>query len=133
MFKRNLSLLLISSLVFSLALTPTALAKPKAEKEAEFATKVKAGIAMLGVGRDARVEVKLRDKTKLKGYISEATADTFSVTDLKTSAITTVAYPNVTQVKGNNLSTGATIAIAVGIAVGVTILVLYLIARSIND
>lgn len=133
MFKKSLSFILINSLIFSLALAPSALAKPKAEKEAELAAKVKAGIAKLGVGRDARVEVKLRDKTKLKGYISEAAADTFSVTDLKTSATTTVAYPNVTQVKGNNLSTGATIAIAVGIAVGVTILVLFLIARSIND
>jgi len=130
MFKRNLSLLLISSLVFSLALAPTAFAKPRAEKEAEFTAKVKTGIAKLGVGRDARVEVKLRDKTKLKGYITETTAETFSVTDLKTGEATVVAYPNVAQVKGNNLSTGAIIAISVGAAVGVTLLVIWLLVAA---
>lgn len=128
MFKRNLSLALIGALIFSLTLTPPTLAKSKAEKEAEFASKVKTGIAKLGIGHDTRVEVKLRDRTKLKGYLSAANAETFSVTDLKTGATTTVPYPNVAQVKGNNLSTGAIIAISVGIAVGVTILVILAIA-----
>lgn len=127
MFKRNLSALLISSLLISLACAPSALAKTKAEKEARFAAQVKAGITRLGVGRDTRVEVKLWDKTKLKGYLSEVTTDTFAVTDLKTGATTTVAYPEVTQVKGNNLSTGAVIAISVAAAVGVTLLVIWLL------
>ena len=131
MFKRKLSLLLIISLIFSLALAPTTtLAKPRAVKEAEFAAKVKTDIAKLGVGPDARIEVKLRDKTKLKGYISEADAETFSITDLKTGGVTVVAYPNVVQVKGNNLSTGAIIAISVGAAVGVTLLVIWLLVAA---
>ena len=78
------------------------------------------------------MEVKLRDKTKLKGYISGASAETFSVTDLKTGATATVAYPDVTRVRGHNLSTGATIAIAAGVAVGVTLLVIWLIIAA-ND
>src|SRR5215471_17126743 len=114
MFKRNLSLTLVVSLIVSLAIAPSALANSKAEKEAAFTARVKTGVVKIGVGRDTRVEVKLRDKTKLKGYISEATIDTFSVTDPNTGATTTVAYPNVTQVKAHNLSTGATIAIAAG-------------------
>ena len=130
MFKRNLALMLVGALIFSFSAAPTTLAKSKAEKEADFTAKVKASIAKLGVGRAARVEVKLRDKTKLKGFISEASADSFTVTDLKTDAATEVPYPNVTQVKGNNLSTGATIAIAVGAAVGITLLVLYLLVRA---
>jgi hypothetical protein len=36
---------------------------------------VKEGIHKLGTGLDARIEVKLRDKTKLKGYVSEAGED----------------------------------------------------------
>lgn len=127
MFKKSLSLVLIGALAFTLAAVPSVTARSKEEQAAQFAAKVQAGIARLGVGRDTRVEVKLRDKTKLKGYLSEVTADTFAVTDLKTGATTTVAYPEITQVKGNNLSTGAIIAISVAAAVGVTLLVIWLL------
>lgn len=51
MFKRNLTFMLIVALVFSMSATPITLAKSKAEKEADFTAKVKAGIAKLGTGR----------------------------------------------------------------------------------
>ena len=92
-------------------------------KESMFAAKVKTEIAGLGTGPAARVEVKLRDKTKLKGYVSEATDTHFAVVDDKTRAATQVPYPQVKTVKGNNLSKGAKIAIAVG--VGFALLVLF--------
>lgn len=130
MFKRNLTLMLIGALIFSLSARTMTLAKTKEEKAAEFASKVKANIAKLGSGPDARVEVKLRDKTKLKGYISLIRDDSFIVADAKTGATTEVPYPRVASVSGKNLSTGATVAIAVGAAVGITILVLFLIAKA---
>ena len=89
------------------------------EKEARFAQKVKTEIAKLGTGPDARVEVKLRDKTKLKGYISEVGDLSFAVVDDKTGSATTVTYPQVKQVKGNNLATGVKIAIGVVIVLAV--------------
>jgi len=55
------------------------------------------------------------------------------VTDLKTHAATTVAYGDVTQVKGHSLGTGAKIAIGIGIGVGATILVLYLYILAHED
>ena len=76
----------------------------------------------MGSGADARIEVKLRDKTKIKGYISEAGEDNFVVIDAKTGAALTVAYPQVKQVKGHNLSTGVKIAIAAAIVVGLIII-----------
>jgi hypothetical protein len=97
-------------------------ADSKAEKEARFAEKVKAGIGKLSTGEDARVEVKLRDKTKLKGYISEADEDSFVVVG-NDGAATRVEYARVKQVKGNNLSTGARIAITVGIAFALVLLI----------
>ena len=121
MFKMNLSLMLICSLLFSLALAPAALANTKAEKEALFAAKVKAGIVKLGVGPDARLTVKLRDKTKLSGYVSQIGDASFVATDAKSGAATEVAYSDVTQVKGNNLSTGAWIAIGALAAAGILI------------
>jgi hypothetical protein len=47
-----------------------------ASKESIFVTKVKSDIAKLGIGPAARVEVKLRDNTKLKGYVSEVSTIT---------------------------------------------------------
>jgi hypothetical protein len=129
MFNKTLSLALIGSLILSAAFSPSVLARSKSEKEAAFAAKVKAGIAKLGTGPDARLTVKLRDKTKLTGYVSQIGEDSFVIADAKTGAATEVPYPNVIQVKGNNLSVGAAIAIGVAVA-GATLLILFLIAKS---
>jgi hypothetical protein len=94
--------------------------------------KIRAGIYKLGMGKDARVKVKLRDKTELQGYISEVSEDSFTVTDLKTEASSVVAYPNVRQVKGHNLTTRTKIIIGVAIAVGVGI-ALYFIRVAIDS
>jgi len=116
MLKKILSLALAGAFVAAASAQPASAATlGRAEKEAQFAEKVKAGIAQLGTGTEARVEVKLRDKTKLKGYVGEAGAEQFTVVDAKTGAATVVAYPQVQQVKGNNLSKGAKIAIGVGV------------------
>ena len=130
MFKKNLSLLLAGSLLLSLFATPTALAKTKEEKAAALAAKVKAGVVKLGAGVDSKISVKLRDKTKLKGHVSRIEEDAFFIADAKTGDETRVNYGDVTQAKGNNLSTGAIIAIAAGVAVGVTLLVIYIIIVS---
>jgi len=124
MFKKYLSLALVI-LVINLAFGATAFAGTKADKEARFAAKVKNEIAKLGTGTDARVEVKLRDKTKLKGYISQINENSFVVVADNTNAATEVAYPQTKQVKGNNLSTGAKIAIGIGIGVAIFFVVLY--------
>jgi hypothetical protein len=127
MFKKNLSLFLAGSLLLSFFAAPAVSARTKEEKEAALAAKVKAGVAKLGAGVDTNISVKLRDKTKLKGHVSRIEEEAFFITDEKTGAETKVAYGDVTQAKGNNLSTGVIIAIAAGVAVGVTLLVLYII------
>jgi len=124
MFKKLLSLALVALLINSIGMTQ-AFAASNEEKDARFAEKVKTNVMKLGVGEAARVEVKLRDKTKLKGYISAANAESFTVTDTKTGIATTVAYPQVKSVKGNNLSTGAKIAIGVGIAATILFIILW--------
>jgi hypothetical protein len=105
---------LLMLLVMNIA--TVAFASGNAEKEAKFTEKVKNEIARLGVGIDAKVKVKLKDGTKLKGYISEANNEQFVVVDSNGKAAS-VPYPQAKQVKGNNLSTGAKIAIGIGIAV----------------
>ena len=130
MLKKIVSLALVGSLMAVASARPvSAVTLTKAEKEARFAEKVKAGITKLGTGTEARVEVKLRDKTKLKGYISEAGEEQFTVVDAKTGIATIVAYPQVKQVKGNNLSRGAEIALGIGIIVVPIIIIIYLVSR----
>jgi hypothetical protein len=115
MLKKVLTVTLVA-LLFNASLLQVAAASPLT-KEARFAEKVKAGIAKLGTGTDARVELRLRDKTKVKGYIKEAGEDGFTVVDEKTGSESLIAYPQVGQVKGNNLSTTVKIVITIGLMV----------------
>jgi hypothetical protein len=125
MSKRILSLALVA-LLFSGAGIKPVYADSKAEKEARFAEKVKKDINKLGTGEATRIEVKLRDQRTLKGYIGEAGEEGFSVVDAKTGTATKVLYPQVQKVKGNNLSTGAKIAIGLGILAAIlTILLIF--------
>ena len=123
MLKKLLSLALVG-LVFNVAGAARVSAATKGEKEARFAAKVKAGVMKLGTGPDARVRVRLRDKTKMEGYVGRAGEEGFVLVDAKTGAETEISYAQVKQIKGNNLSTGVTIAIAVGVLAAVIILAL---------
>ena len=120
MLKRICSVML-SALLLQAAAVP-AFAATSAEKEAKRAEKVRTQLVKLGTGKDARIKVELRDKTKLEGYVSAADADTFAVTD-NAGKTTAVPYQQVKKAQGNNLSTGAKIAIGVGIGAGVTLLI----------
>lgn len=74
--------LAIAGLLISMTLgLQTLAANPKPDRRAELTEKTRCGIHKLGVGKEARVEVRLQDKTKLKGYISEAGAASFTITD----------------------------------------------------
>lgn len=128
MLKKTISLAIVALLINLLTVNFTFAGSNN--KEARFAEKVKKAVVGLGVGEQARIEIKLRDKTKIKGYVKEASDESFVVLDSKSGVETTVSYPQVRQVKGNNLSTGAKIAIGVGIGAGITLLILFLIAAS---
>lgn len=128
MFKKYLTLF-ITIFVINLSLGASVFAKGSSDKEAEFAEKVKANITKLGTGIDAKVKLKLKDGTKLKGYISQINADSFVVVNEKSGATTQVSYSKAKQVKGNNLSTGVKVAIAIGV-IFVVVLVIGLISFS---
>ena len=84
MFKRIVAIILAGSVLLIYGVQP-AFAKSKEDKQAQLTERVKSGISKLGVGQDARVEVKLHDRTKLIGYISEVKNESFTITDPKTS------------------------------------------------
>ncbi|MCI0488374.1 MAG: hypothetical protein L0229_17430 [Blastocatellia bacterium] len=125
MCKKFFSLTLACLLFYTGAGFHSAYAKSNPEKQARLAEKIKVGIFKLGIGKESRVAVRLRDKTKLAGYISEIKEDSFVLTDLKTGTSTAIDYSDVTQVKGNSLSKGAKIAIWAGIAFAIFLLLFY--------
>jgi hypothetical protein len=93
-------------------------------KEEKFAAQVKTEIAKLGIGTDAKIKVKLKDKTKIEGYIVESNENQFVVMSSKTGESIPVTYSKVKQVKGNNLSTGVKIIIGVAVIVGLAVILL---------
>lgn len=132
MFKRLASFVLAALLAIPLMQPPVAAANSDAEKEARLAEKVKAGIAKLGAGTESRVKLTLKNKTKLAGYVSEVADESFVVTDLKSGHANNVAYADVAQVQGNNLTTRTKIIIAAAIVAGV-IITLYLVRGAFCD
>jgi hypothetical protein len=123
MFTKCVSVLL-ATLLLQIILAPPVFADSKNEdKQAQVTHKVKAGIAKLGVGPQARVDVRLLDRTKLAGYVSEIRDESFTVTNKATGVATSVAYADVSHIKGHHLSTGAKIAIGIGIGVAVIAIV----------
>ena len=99
-------------------------ARAQSLKGAQPAEQIKAGVLKRGTGEKARVTVRRRDGTKLKGYISQSGEDSFVVTEPKGGQSTTVAYGDVAEVKGAGMSRAAKIGIGAAIGVGAAAAVL---------
>jgi hypothetical protein len=123
MRKQCVAIILICALVHLTTLSGHAYSEPQTDPE--LAQRVRRAVFQLGIGPKATIRVTLHDKTKLSGYVSEAGADTFTIIDSKSSADVPIAYTEVSEVKGRNLSTGAKIAIGVAVGVGAFFLIAY--------
>jgi hypothetical protein len=108
-------------------------AAEKAGGKLSQAEKIKQKVLKRGTGAKARARVKLADGTKLKGYISEASADDFTLvrTDEGTGVSVRVNYRDVAEfeAQGKGMSTKSKVLIGTGIAVGVLVVVGALLVR----
>jgi hypothetical protein len=126
MLRRTISL--IASGVLLSAAVSVPMARAQTNHDAQANDKVRAQVQKAGVGRKARVEVRMRDNTRSKGYVSATQDDSFTLTDTKTGATQTIAYADVNEVKrkGGGISTGTWIIIgsaaAAAVIVGVTVI-----------
>ena len=119
MFKKYLSLVFICLLAFAANLQ---LIKAQTNTGNNPAVeKIKSNVTRRGTGEKARVNVIMLNGTKLKGFISQAGDDSFTLTDSKTKQTSTLAYSDVAQVKGTGLSTTSKVLIGVGVGVAVTL------------
>ncbi|MFY9607350.1 MAG: hypothetical protein WAU45_01885 [Blastocatellia bacterium] len=125
MSRRTLSVVLGLVLATVTVCGESAAGADRLSDQAGHVKKVRTSVLKLGVGRDARVQLSLRDQTRLSGFIREVGEDSLVIESETTGAVTTVGYPNVTQVKGHNLSTGAKIGIGIAIGFAVTALIIF--------
>jgi len=116
--KKPISLLLTSLFVVLTLSLPTT-TRAQGATEVAAAQKARSSAARLGVNPDKRVEVKLRDKTKLKGYITAVGQDSFTLTDARSGSSQTVAYADVSEIKkaSNGWSTKTWVILG-GVAAG---------------
>ena len=129
--KRSVAYLLMLVMGFPLSMwsqsqTPNPPETHKQLLKGDPAAKAKGEVQKRGAGESSRVRVTLRNQGEVKGYISQIDAETFQVTDRKSGRVTTVAYQDVTRVRGGGMSSGAKIALvaAIGVAVVVILVVL---------
>lgn len=132
MFKK-LSHLALAGLVLNLFfVAPSVHGKTQAD-ETKRVNKVRGQIARIGTGPKARVEIRLRDETKLKGFIGESDETRFVVVNTETGARTTLEYPQVQKVKSFRLASGFKIALGVGLAIGATLITITLLCAAIDQ
>jgi sRNA-binding regulator protein Hfq len=106
--KLRISLIVLAVLINSQFM----LAQAKGGKSPE---QVKAEVLKRGTGEKAKVKVKLRNGSEVRGYISKADQDTFDIRG-KNGENVTLAYANVLSVRKPGMSTGVKIGIAAGVA-----------------
>lgn len=95
-------------------------------KDEEFAAKVKDTVAKLGTGSRYLVKVKLKDKTKVSGYISEITDKDFTITFRRTLTNSKIAYNQVREIKAHDpsakkMSYGKAVLATIGFVIGMGI------------
>jgi preprotein translocase subunit SecF len=124
LFKKAFSFIL-SGILLSALLGPQT-ADAKTFDAARQAAEARAKVQKIGTGADARVEVKLRDDSKVKGYVTASDEETFSVTDSKTGESRKIYYTAVSKVsKSGGSSTRKKILIGAAVAAGVVVGIIF--------
>lgn len=100
---------------FSLALPVVATAQTNADVE-----KNRTKVQTLSADRNQQVEIKFRDKTKVKGYISSVEPVSFTLRDPKTGTTQAIAYSEIENISKSSggVSTKTWLIIG-GVAAGV--------------
>jgi hypothetical protein len=122
MFRTFLSLALAGLLIQGWPVAAVVAAQTK--DDAQAVEKVRLKVAKLGTGDKARATVRMKDGRKIKGFISQAGANDFTVRDRKTGDPTLIPYRDVIKVEDNRGNNVLRNALLVGIGAGATVLVI---------
>jgi len=120
MFRPIFAMMLAAAILVTGFGLPTV--RAQAVTDAGATEKIRTKVQKIGVGGNARVEVKLRDNTRLKGYISDAEQDSFTVIDSMSGSRNSVAYADTSSVKkASSGISGKTWAILGAAAIGAVV------------
>jgi hypothetical protein len=105
MFRRMFAMMLSGLILFTVF--GFQLTGAQTLRDQQATEKIRTKVQKIGLGTNARVEVKLRDNTQMKGYIRDADQDSFTVVDSKTGSSQTISYADTATVnkRGGGLST----------------------------
>ncbi|MFN7947521.1 MAG: hypothetical protein U0Z53_19385 [Blastocatellia bacterium] len=99
MRRKFLCLMLVFVLCGATVRVPAAVCSSAQQPSPEQIEKIKAAVAKIGEGPQARVVIKLRDGSGLKGYIKESGEQDFVIRQAGTVKDTRVDYAQVAEVK----------------------------------
>jgi hypothetical protein len=132
MLKTSVSLV-IAAVVLIATVSPSAIVAHNRTQTPSL-EEVKSKVARLGVGAKAKATIRLKNGTKVKGYIAQAGEDDFVMRHRKTDAPTTIRYEDVLKVEDNKgHSTARNIGIGVAVGVGAVLAVLGILIASLDD
>lgn len=109
-----MKILLTSLLIISFSITPLCAQSADAKSE-----QARQAVAKIGTGQKAKVAVKMRDSSQLKGYIESANDDSFSLVDEKSGSVRNIKFADVERIDrrgGSNKFTFITLAVVAGVA-----------------
>ena len=136
MLKTHLSLFVAVMLLLVSVPNPAVAGQSASQgsKQVPTVEAVKSRVARLGVGAKAKATIRLKNGTKVKGYVAQAGEEDFVIRDRKTDAPTTLRYEDVLKVEDNKgHSTARNIAIGVAVGVGAVLAVIGILISTLDD
>jgi hypothetical protein len=110
------------------------LAGTQAETDAQLIDKVRSKIARLGVGEKAKATLRLKDGTKVKGYISQMRETDVVMRDRQTDQPTPVLFKDIAKVDDNRgHGTAKKVGIGIAIGAGAVLVVIAALIASLDD
>lgn len=122
MYKKSLSLTLVSFLIVLICITSVSAVVPT-DTETQRIAKMKERISVIQL-QQKRVVITRQDGMKLTGRISEVKESSFFISDEQANTIIEVKYDDATRVKtkGKGLSTSTKVLIGVGVVAAAVVL-----------
>lgn len=117
MFKKYSTIILIAFMAQS-SFCLSVFAQAQNDRDSRLALNIKNTVARVGTEPNRKIKVKLRDGTKLKGYITEIKDDYFALLDDKSGKIVSVQYSQAAEAKRDGLPKFATALIGGGVLIG---------------
>jgi len=106
------------TITLSIIITTFSFVLPASAQSTVEIEKIRAKVRTLSVSKDSHVQVKFRDRTKVKGYIESVEPVTFTLKDPKDGSLQSIAYSEVESVnKAEGISTKTWLILG-GVAAG---------------